>query len=157
MGGADPIDELASLFERLPAALEGADEESLHRPEREGKWSIMEVLCHMADAELMQAWRIRRTLTEDTPVLSPMDQDVWMDRLHHEHATLQEALELLRALRLANLRLAGALGDDELDRLSHHPERGEESIRTILAVLAGHDAVHLDQIRRIRAAHEAAE
>ena len=157
LGDGDPIDELAQLFERLPAALEGLDEAALGRPEAAGKWSIMDVICHLADAELMQAWRIRRVLTEERPKLSPMDQDVWAARLHHDEATLQDALELLRALRLANLRLAGALGDDELDRVSYHAERGEESIRTILGVLAGHDAVHLDQIIRIRAAHRAAD
>ena len=154
LAGADPVDELAGLFERLPAVLEGVDEADLRRPEREGKWSILEVICHMADAELMQAWRIRRVLTEDRPELSPMDQDVWAARLHHDETSLEDALELLRALRLANLRLARSLSDAELDRISWHAERGEESLRTILAVLAGHDAVHLDQIRRIRSVLE---
>ena len=151
VGEGDPIDALATLFERLPEALEGLDDEGVSAPEADGKWSILEVVCHLADAELMQAWRIRRTLTEDRPTLAPMDQDVWAARLGYGRAHLEEALEQLRTLRLANLRLASHLADEELDRVSFHPERGEESIRTILGVLAGHDAVHLDQIERIRA------
>jgi hypothetical protein len=153
LNGADPIDELAALFERLPEVLDGVPEDHIGKPEAEGKWSILQVICHLADAELMQAWRIRRVLTEDVPRLSPMDQDVWVDRLRYEEEDLEEALDQLRALRLANLRLVGRLAPEALDRLSYHPERGEESIRTILGLLAGHDAVHLDQIRRIRAGH----
>jgi uncharacterized damage-inducible protein DinB len=155
LGDADPIDVLASLFDRLPTALEGLDDEMVARPEAEGKWSILEVVCHLADAELMQAWRIRRILTEERPTLAPMDQDVWATRLRYSAAHLVEALEQLRVMRLANLRLASHLTEDELDRVSFHPERGEESIRTILGVLAGHDSVHLDQIGRIRASQVA--
>ena len=101
----------------------------------------------------MQAWRIRRVLTEERPTLAPMDQDVWASRLGYAAEDLPEALEQLRALRLANLRLFRRLPDEALDRVSYHPERGEESIRTILGVLAGHDGVHLDQIARIRSTH----
>ncbi|MDX1392950.1 MAG: DinB family protein [Gemmatimonadota bacterium] len=150
LGDADPVDELALLFERLPAALEGLDNERVTRPEAEGKWSILQVVCHLADAELMQAFRIRRALTEERPVLAPMDQDVWAHRLDYAGESLAEALDQLRALRVANLRLVRRLPDETLDRTTFHPERGEETVRTILAVLAGHDRVHLDQIARIR-------
>lgn len=152
LGGRDPIEELAALFERLPAAIEGLTEDELRRPETEGKWSILEVLCHLADTELTQAWRIRRILTEENPELEPMDQDVWADRLGYGERVLEDALDQLRALRLANLRLVERLSDDQLGRGSHHPERGPESLRTIIELIAGHDGVHLDQIGRIREA-----
>lgn len=152
LGDRDPVEELAALFERLPAALEGLTEEELGRPEADGKWSILEVICHLADTELTQAWRIRRVLTEENPTLEPMDQDVWAERLGYGDRDLAEALDQLRALRLANLRLVERLPPEALERASHHPERGSESLRTILALVAGHDAVHLDQIRRIREA-----
>jgi len=157
LGGRDPIEVLAALFERLPAALEGLSEKDLRRPEAEGKWSILEVICHLADTELTQAWRIRRILTEENPTLEPMDQDVWAARLGYAERDLEDALDQLRALRLANLRLVERRGEAELERTSHHPERGSESLRTILELVAGHDGVHLDQIARIRAAVGAAD
>ncbi len=150
LGGRDPIEELAALFERLPAALEGLSDADLRRPEAEGKWSILEVICHLADTEWAQGWRMRRILTEDEPTLEPMDQDVWAARLGYEQRDLGEALDQLRALRLANLRLVERLSDDALERTAYHPERGFESLRTVLQLVAGHDGVHLDQIRRIR-------
>lgn len=156
LGGRDPVEELAALFERLPAALEGLSEEELRRPETEGKWSILEVVCHLADTELAQGWRMRRILTEDNPTLEPMDQDAWASRLRYDARDLEETLDQLRALRLANLRLVERLDDAELERTAYHPERGSESLRTVIELVAGHDGVHLDQIRRIREAVSAA-
>jgi len=154
LGDNDPVEELARLFERLPAALEGLDEGDIRRPESDGKWSILEVVCHLADTEWVQGWRIRRVLTEDRPVLEPMDQDVWAERLGYRDTELEEALDQLRALRLANLRLIRRLAANDFTRICHHPERGEESLRTILELVAGHDGVHMDQIARIRASFE---
>jgi len=157
LGDNDPVEELAMLFERLPAALEGLGTEDVARPEAEGKWSILEVICHLADAEWVQGWRIRRILTEDRPVLELMDQDVWASRLGYLDTDLEDAMDQLRALRLANLRLVRRLGPDDLSRVCFHPERGEESLRTVLELVAGHDGVHLDQIARIRAGFAGAD
>lgn len=154
LGGRDPVAELAALFERLPAAIEGLTREQIERPEGPGKWSILEVVCHLADTEWVQGWRMRRILTEEDATLAAMDQDVWAERLGYREARLEDALDQLRALRLANLRLVRRLSDEELERTALHPERGEESLRTVLALVAGHDAVHLDQIARIRATLE---
>lgn len=151
LGEKDPVAELAALFERLPAALEGLDATSIGRPEGPRKWSILDVVCHLADVEWVQGWRIRRILTEETPALAAMDQDVWAERLRYDDAKLEDALDQLRALRLANLRLVRRLTDGELARTAIHPERGEESVRTVIMLMAGHDGVHLDQIARIRA------
>ena len=156
LGGRDPVAELAALFERLPAAIEGLSDEELRRPEAEGKWSILQVICHLADTEWVQGWRVRRILTEESPTLEPMNQDVWAARLRYEERELEDPLDQLRALRLANLRLVERLTEEELERTAHHPERGGESLRTVLELVAGHDGVHLDQIRRIREATGAA-
>ncbi|MCG8467172.1 MAG: DinB family protein [Gemmatimonadetes bacterium] len=152
LDGADPIQELSALFERLPRTLVGLDEEQLRAPEREGKWSILDVIRHLADVELVQANRIRHILVDDEPTLPAMNQDAWARTLWTAENTLEEALEVLRALRVANLRLVAVLSDAALDRAAVHAERGRESLRTVLALIAAHDRVHLEQIHRIRAA-----
>lgn len=156
LGDADPIAELSALFERLPQALQGLDEASLRRPEAEGKWSILQVVQHLADVELVQGLRIRRILAEDHPTLVSMDQDRWAATLWGPRADLEDALEPLCALRLANLRLVTGLDEGELERTCLHPERGEETLGTVLKLVAGHDRVHLAQIRRVREAIGAA-
>lgn len=155
LGARDPLETLASLFEALPDAIDGLDAEALGTPEGEGKWSILQVIQHLADTELVQGWRIRRILTEEEPLLHGIDQDEWARGLRYEDATLAAALDQLRSLRAANLRLLAVLTDEELDRAGRHAERGRESLRTMLALVAGHDLVHLDQIARIRRALEA--
>ncbi len=150
LDGADPIQELSALFERLPKTLVGLSEEQLREAEVPGKWSILDVLRHLADVELVQANRIRHILVDDRPTLAAMDQDRWAERLWTDEGTLEDALEPLRALRVANLRLLKSLPEDALDREAVHEERGAESLRTILKLIAGHDRVHLDQIHRIR-------
>jgi hypothetical protein len=152
LGDADPIAELSALFERLPEALDGIDERTLRTPEREGKWSVLQVVEHLADVEWVQGMRIRRTLVEENPRLTAMDQDRWAERLWGPAADIEDVLDTLRALRIANLRLATSLTDAELDRPCVHPERGDETVRIILRLVAAHDRVHLDQIARIRAA-----
>lgn len=156
LGERDPLETLASLFESLPDAIDGLDAEALSAPEGEGKWSILQVIQHLADTELVQGWRIRRILTEEEPVLRGIDQDVWARALCYERTTLAAALDQLRSLRAANLRLLGTLSDEALDRAGRHEERGRESLCTIVALVAGHDLVHLDQIGRIRRAVEGA-
>ncbi len=148
----DPIDVLAGVFEWLPDEIAGLDEAELRAPEREGKWSILDVIQHMADTELVQGWRIRRILTEEEPALHGIDQDAWAADLRYESATLQGSLDQLRALRAANLRLVRSLPDSALERAGIHAERGRETLATTLALVAGHDLVHRDQIRRIRRA-----
>ena len=152
LGDADAIHVLSELFQRLPAALVGMSEAQLREPERPGKWSVLQVVQHLADVELVQGARIRRILTEDHPTLNAMDPDRWASDLWGPSSTLQDALEQLRALRVANLHLVTGLSDEALERVGRHPERGDESLRTLLKLVAAHDGVHLAQIGRIRQA-----
>ena len=152
LGDADPIQELSALFERLPAILIGLSDEQLRMHEAPGKWSVFGVVQHLADVELVQGMRMRRMLVEERPTLVAMDQDVWAERLWRDDAGLEDALDPLRALRVANLHLITGLPEGALERDAQHPERGVESLGTLLKIVAAHDLVHLDQIRRIRAA-----
>lgn len=156
LGDVDPIHELSQLFVRLPGTLEGLSEDDLTKPEREGKWSVLEVVRHLADVELVQGNRIRRILVEDRPTLDAMDPDRWMQAAWSPEATLQDALEQLRALRVANLHLVASLPPEAMDRVGTHAERGDETLGTVLRLIAAHDGVHLRQIVRIRSAIGAA-
>lgn len=151
LDGAEPIAELSALFERLPKALVGLSDADLRKAEVPGKWSVLDVLRHLADVELVQANRLRHILVDDRPTLPAMDQDRWAERLWTDDGTLEDALEPLRALRVANLRLVSTLTKDAFEREGVHEERGAESLRTVLMLIAAHDRVHLEQIRRIRA------
>ena len=152
LGDRDPL----AVVEATPAALEravaGVDEELLRRPEREGKWSVNEVVAHLADSDLVWGYRLRRVLAEERPQIVGYDQDQWANLLRYRDARLADSLALHAANRAANLRLIRAASPADLQRVGVHTERGEESVAHMLKLYAAHDLVHLRQIERIKAA-----
>lgn len=152
LGDREPLENLERTLEELPAAVRGLDEATLRRPERPGKWSVLQVVQHLADSDLVWAYRVRRILADDRPAISGYDQDRWAERLRYADARVEDALEQFAAVRRANLRLLRALAPEEWSRVGIHAERGEESIAHLTKLYAAHDLVHLRQIARIRAA-----
>lgn len=152
LGDREPLENLERTLEELPAAVKGLDEAALRRPEKPGKWSVLQVVQHLADSDLVWAYRVRRILADDRPAISGYDQDLWAERLRYADARLEDALEQFAAVRRANLRLLRALSPGEWSRIGIHAERGEESIAHLTKLYAAHDLVHLRQIARIRAA-----
>lgn len=148
----DPVAVLRSTLETLPRSVEGLGEGEMARREAPDKWSIRHVLQHLADAEIVGAFRMKMILAHDRPALSGYDQDRWADRLHYEESDPRQSIELFQVVRQANLRMIGRATPDDLQRVSLHAERGEESLDRLIRLYAGHDLLHLRQIARIRAA-----
>jgi uncharacterized damage-inducible protein DinB len=153
LGDRDPLE----VWREQPAAVEALTRDlsdaQARVPEREGKWSIIQVVGHLADSEVVYAYRARLTVAHDKPEIHGYDQDLWATRLHYGEESLADSVADLRAMRMRNLRFVQRLSDAELDRVGMHNERGPESVRTLVKLMAGHDLLHLAQIRRIRAAH----
>lgn len=152
VGGRDPLEVQRRTPAALAAAIEGLSLVQLRQPERPGKWSINQVLHHLADAEAVGAWRMRLVLAQDRPPLTGYDQDAWAERLHYNDGDPAEALERFRVLRRSNLRLLEGASPADFARVGLHVERGEESLDRLMRMFAGHDLLHLNQIARIRAA-----
>jgi uncharacterized damage-inducible protein DinB len=112
-----------------------------------GKWSAAEILAHLADCELVFAFRLRQTLAEDSPVIQPFDQDKWART--YGGITAYDALVTFTAMRNWNLRLIGKALPAAANRVVTHPERGTMTFQTIVETMAGHDLNHLGQLERI--------
>ncbi len=156
LGDRDPLAVVEATPTELERAVAGLDDERLRRPEKPGKWSINEVVAHLADSDLVWGYRLRRVLAEERPQITGYDQDLWANRLRYREATLADSLTLLAANRAGNLRLIRAATPAELERAGVHTERGDESVAHMLKLYAAHDLVHLRQIERIKAAVGAA-
>jgi uncharacterized damage-inducible protein DinB len=152
LGDGEPMAILRSTVDWCDDATAGLTEAQLRQPERPGKWSIVAVLQHLADSELVWGYRLRMVLAEDRPELTGYDQDRWAARLGYAHAARDAALGMFRVLRGANLQLLEAASEPDLDRVGVHAERGEESVRHMMRLYAGHDLVHRNQITRVRGA-----
>ncbi len=122
---------------------------ALRRPPAAGKWSAVTILAHVAEAELSASWRYRQMLERPGTTLSSFDQEEWARRADYGSWDPHEAIEMFRLLREANLRLLSGLTAEEWQRFGTHAERGRISVADLAAHMAGHDANHTDQIRRI--------
>jgi hypothetical protein len=152
LGVRDPLEVLRQTPTELPRAIEGLSTERLSTAEAPGKWSMRQVLQHLADSELVWGYRLRMVLAHDRPQITGYDQDLWADRLRYSEADPGRALEDFAALRQANLRLLTRASADDLNRVGVHAERGEESVAHMIRLYAGHDLLHLRQLERIRGA-----
>jgi uncharacterized damage-inducible protein DinB len=150
LGARDPVDLLQDTASGLRRALDGLSSEQLGEPEAPGKWSMRQVLQHLADSELVWGYRLRMVLAHDRPSLTGYDQDGWAERLRYDEADAQQALQEFAVLRAANLRLLTAASDADRQRVGVHSERGEESVEQMMRLYAGHDLLHLRQLERIR-------
>lgn len=150
LGRRDPLHVLAATAAELERALDRLSHAQITQPEASGKWSIRHVLQHLADSELVWGWRLRLVLAQDRPPLTGYDQDLWASRLGYSAVEAEDAVQDFTVLRNANLRLLGRVTPADLDRIGVHVERGEESVRHMIRLYAGHDLMHLGQIERIR-------
>jgi hypothetical protein len=112
------------------------------------EWSVLELVGHFVDAELVVAGRVRWILAHDEPDLMPYDQELWVERLRHREEDAGALLDLFEALRRADLDLWRRSSSAERARIGHHTERGPESYDLTFRMLAGHDRIHLEQMRR---------
>ena len=150
LAGRDPLPLLAAAPNALASLVAGLREHTLsHRP-APTKWSVREVVAHLADDELVGAYRIRLILSAPGTEIQAFDQDAWAETGRYGTTVVSDSLTLFRALREANVSLLRAIRDDEWNRSGIHAERGRESIRDIAAYYAGHDLLHFAQLQSAR-------
>lgn len=138
--------------EKLKQALAECPPEALdHRPGL-GKWSVRDIVLHLAESELHGYVRARTIIAEPgSPVLA-YDQDAWAASLDPAAQPLEEAVDLFRLLREMLARQLRALPHDAWERTMVHPQRGPVTLERWLEIYDAHLATHLAQMARVRKA-----
>lgn len=147
LGERNPLESLAETAARLEALARQLGEARLSQSWGPGKWTGKQVLAHLADAEMAIGFRIRQVLAEDDHHIQPFDESSWARR--YDNVDHEAALASFQALRRWNLGLLRTLTPADLARQAFHPERGPETLDTIVRLLAGHDRNHLAQLERL--------
>jgi DinB superfamily len=116
----------------------------------EDRWSIAEILAHLADAEVVFAFRIRKIISEPGSSVPSYDQNQWASRMNYRQRHAQHSLSTFQALRALDLDLLRGLSEEQWESAGIHQERGRESVRQMVRLYAGHDVNHLRQIESLR-------
>jgi len=152
VGDRDPVAMMSATPDLLRAAVASFPGGKELLPEAPGKWSLTDVVKHLADTEIVYGYRVRMILSHDTPDIQGFDQDRWATSVKYDRATVADFADVAIAVRAMNLRIYRALEPADLERYGVHSERGNENIWRVLRLCASHDEVHLAQIARIAAA-----
>jgi hypothetical protein len=147
--GQDPIvmqTAAPGILEDLVAGCAAAELSRRPAPE---KWSVVEIIAHMADDELVTAWRYRQMLENSGCALAGFDQDKWAALGKYGEWTADEGLQMFRMLRQANLRTLRSLSEVQWECFGIHAERGRMTVRELALHMAGHDINHIEQVRKI--------
>ena len=149
MEGREPVAVQTATAKKLTALIKGVPMTKLRKRPAATKWSVNEILAHLADAEIVGAYRLRLILGSPGAAIVAYDQDEWARSGHYERRDPRKSVEEFRVLREGNLALLKSLEPEQWKHYGRHSERGEESIERIVRMFAGHDINHLRQIERI--------
>jgi len=120
---------------------------------RPDKWSILEIVLHLVDSELVGAVRIKKVFSEPGADLPFYDQDQWAYKLEYQNSSLEEiaqSLSLFKYLRQSVAKSLVSLSEEDWYKTGNHAEFGEVTLRNLLELYADHSERHIKQIIDIR-------
>jgi uncharacterized damage-inducible protein DinB len=147
--GKDPLVIQRQTAETLASLIENVREEALTRECAPGKWSVREVLAHLAEAEMVSTWRYRQMIEQSGITLTSFNQDEWARLGDYAATEPKESLEMLRILRKKNLQMFARLTPEEWQCFGMHSERGKMTVEDLMRQIAGHDLNHIAQVREM--------
>ena len=152
VAGQEPLKVQAQTAKKLERMIKGVSTAKLRKRPAPGKWSVSEILAHLADTEMVGGFRIRLILGSPGAPIAAFDQDAWVTSGHYEKRDPRKSLEQFQVVREANLALLKSLTPEQWKHYGMHAERGQETVEHITRMFAGHDLNHIQQIERILAA-----
>ena len=147
--GKNPLESQRQGPAALAALIASASNQQLTTRPQPDKWSVGEILAHLAEDEVATAWRYRQMVEHNGIELPGFDQDMWAKLGNYRSRAPRESLALFQLLREANLTFLEQLTPEQWECFGIHAERGRITVRDLAAHMAGHDANHIEQIRRI--------
>jgi hypothetical protein len=147
--GQDAMKVQRSTAAKLKKSIRGLSGKQLKWRPEPAKWSIAEIIAHLADAEIVASWRMRSVIGENGITIQPFDQDAWASSFEYRDRDARHSLEVFRVLRENNVRMLKEIRRETWENYGMHLERGKETIAHLTRMFAGHDTNHVLQIERI--------
>ena len=146
------IEEYLAGPETLRRAIEGMSSEQLTARPIAGKWSTLEIVCHIADYEPIYADRMKRVIAEERPNIPAGDPDEFARRLAYHDRDLEEELCLIEVVRGQLARILRTLEADDFERVGIHSVDGPLTLQALLKRITNHIPHHLEFVAEKRRA-----
>src|SRR5262249_26299834 len=137
--GKQPLRVQAATARHLSRLIEGVPASKLRKRPAPESWSVSEIIAHLADAEIVGAFRLRLILRSPGAAIVAYDQDKWVTAGHYDKRDPRKSVEQFSVLRQSNLALLKSLTPKQWEDYGMHSERGRESVSHIVRMFAGHD------------------
>ena len=147
INGEKPMEILAATGRKIAGLIDGVSKKKLSQRSAPDKWSVTEILAHLADSELVYGFRIRLILEANGSRIQGINQDAWAKFSDYAKHDPVLSLEAFRAARERLVRLLKGLPPESWSLYGMHSERGKETVLRVVEMLAGHDINHITQIQ----------
>jgi uncharacterized damage-inducible protein DinB len=146
------IDAYLAGPRELRAAIAGLSREQLISRPVPGTWSVLEVICHLADTDANIAHRIKRILSEDRPAFDRVQPDLMQAALAYHERDVEEELTLFDLGRRQIARILAVSPGEAWERTGVVGDRGDRSVAHIVNGAVQHLAHHLTFVAEKRRA-----
>lgn len=148
------MEDLLEQYQNGPVLLSnsllGISEEDLERALAPGKWTIRQIVAHLADTEISYTFRLRKILAEKTGLLTVFEQDQWVSELSANQIPVAVSVKLIQALRDFNFIALQQLPPERFLETGIHETDGTVSAYQLLQKVTDHLVHHVDQIDALR-------
>jgi uncharacterized damage-inducible protein DinB len=143
------IESYGSAYAQLVEALKQIPKAAWEFKPAPDRWSVHQIIVHIADSEANGYVRCRRFVAEPGKSVMAYDQELWAEALRYQEQSVEDALELFKWLRQANYRLVSSLPEPVWSNTVEHPERGTMTLDNWLDIYERHIPGHINQMKKV--------
>jgi len=144
------IQTIEELPENFRQAVKGLSEKQLDTPYRPEGWTVRQLVHHVADSHLNSYIRFKLGLTEVAPTIKPYEEALWAETADGKSAPVEISLNLIDAIHARWTIFLKSMSDADFNRKINHPESGEMSLDSLLALYDWHSRHHTAHITKLR-------
>lgn len=144
------IDHYVAGAEVPAKAIAGLTTEQLLAVPVPGTWSIQQIVVHLADSDLTAAYRMKRMIAEERPLLDALDETAFAARLGYEEQPIREVCEIFRLNRKLLTPILRRQPESAFERRAEHPEVGTVTLGQVLRTYAYHVDHHMAFLKKKR-------
>jgi hypothetical protein len=149
---AQLIEEFGKGADLVKEAVTGMSREEVRKRPVAGKWSTLEVVCHLADFEIVGADRVKRVIAEDRPTLPDGDENAFAARLAYHEREIADELTVIAGIRAQVTRILQSLSEEDFARVGNHTAAGPLTLLQLVERMAKHVRHHVGFIEEKRKA-----